>query len=199
MPTGYTHDITPSTTFRAFALTCARAFLWECRDSDAAIPEVRPLDPHAENRVAKAQAELDRICCLSQAEALSAADADHAERSERCREMREKIATQKAAYERMLEMVKAYVPPSPAHQEHANFMIEQITTSIQHDCVNMLPYYQEPVPRTAAQWHADEIKEAADHLRREQETLGKEQSQLAFRNEWVVMLMKAIDQVPVPA
>lgn len=196
MPTGYTHSITSTTTFRAFALNCARAFLWECRDSDAAIQEVRPLDPHAENRVAKAQAELDRIVGMSPEEIASAADADHAERSERCREMREKIATQQAAYERMLEMAKAYVPPSPVHQEHAKFMIEQLTSSIEHE-VGMLPYYREPTPRTAARWHADQIKEAADHLRREQETLGKERSQLAHRNEWVAMLMKALDEVPV--
>lgn len=195
MPTGYTDNVTPTTTFREFALRCARAFLWECRDNDGEIPILKAPDPRTEQALAAARAELARVLAMTPAELATAAAADHAEQLAHARQKYQDLLALQSAYERMLRLVRAYIPPTQDHQNHAAFMIEQLTGSIEQDCVQMLPYYRYPEPKTWEQWYALQLKEAKENVGRQEEYVAKERAQLAQRNEWVGALVMAVERV----
>lgn len=162
MPTGYTAALYDGTsqTFPEFAMRCARAFgaLVEMRDApmDAPVPErFAPATCHAtELRMAE-----DRLATVRQWTPAQAAEearrayetalAWHRESEERQRARRER-------YTAMLAEVRAWRPPTPAHDGLKQFMIDQLTMSIAGDCAPLDP----PQPQTGEEYRNDAIATA---------------------------------------
>lgn len=138
MPTGYTDQIKDGIDFKTFAMNCARAFGACAGVGPGEIPETfEPRDYHFEAYFG-AYAKLLFLDEMN-AEELEAAATKEWEEAEKYRNSRA-LENQKirAAYEAMLEKVRAWQPPTADHKGLKEFMIEQIESSIKFDCM-LLP------------------------------------------------------------
>lgn len=140
MPTGYTADVATGkiTTFKDFALTCARGFgaLLILRDepSDAPIPdELTPSDWH-KNELEIAEAELKRLKNLTTDEKFAEYQKDCREQLDWHLEYERDKAERKQRYETMLDDVYSWNPPTREHDGLKAFMANQLKSSIDFDC-----------------------------------------------------------------
>jgi hypothetical protein len=138
MATGYTHIIGEGVSFRKFALTCARAFgaTIDMRDDplDAPIPDTfTPSNYHLE-ALEKAKAELTEVIALTDEQIAELAIADYNAEVKALADSRAERDALRAKYDAMLDQVKAWEVPTEEHQGLKDFMISQITESIEHDC-----------------------------------------------------------------
>jgi hypothetical protein len=138
MPTGYTDGVTEETTFREFALKCARAFgaLIMMRDDpmDTPIPdEFSPSDYHLKAIEALLK-EQDHITLCPTAEVAAILEKHNAEARERREASVAESDKTRAAYRRMIGLVEQWTPPTPDHVRMKEFMLEQLTESEKWDC-----------------------------------------------------------------
>lgn len=198
MPTGYTADIAKGISFEEFVWNCARAFgaLVMMRDDPpgVTIPErFEPSQYYAES-VKKAEAELARLHSLTKEQANAECTAAYMREVEsfekRCtekRELREK-------YLRMLAKAKEWEPPTPDHVGLRDFMVQQITESIEWDCSTK--YDLPPVAKSTEAWLADSIEQARRSLVRSQESQAEEIERIENRNAWIKALRQAVPYQP---
>lgn len=196
MPTGYTSGIQDGEikTFREFALLCARAF-GACimlRDDPLSsdIPEFT-VDDYYVKRIDTERAELAKLQAMTPEE-IAKAHADFYANDDKWRiEANEKKEKDRAAYQAMLDEVRAFEPASDEHKRHREFMIEQLTDSIRADCGE--PYKlleREPIDV----WHASQIDDKKRYLARFIERLKEQEELTESRNNWVRLLRESIDK-----
>lgn len=198
MPTGYTSKIADGQTFEEFILSCARAFgaLVTMRDEpdDAPIPdEFKPSAYHTTQMgVARAKMEEIRTMRLSTGERMAkqAFEAETEYNEKRIREAREL----QSKYEAVLERVREWAPPTPDHVGLKDFMIKQITDSIDWDCTSTIDYHSKNVPvlLTGEQWMAKTAEEAQRSLDYHRRELLKEVERVDSRNAWVRALRDSL-------
>lgn len=196
MPTGYTSGIQDGEikTFREYALLCARAFgaCITLRDDPLSsdIPEFTVGDYYVK-RVETERAELEKLQAMTPEE-IAKAYADFYANDDKWRiEANEKKEKDRAAYQAMLDEVRAFEPASDEHKGHRDFMIQQLTDSIPWDCGE--PYEllkREPI----GAWHANQIADKAKYLARAIESLEEERQRTESRNNWVRLLRESIDK-----
>ena len=143
MPTGYTSEIYNGKEMSAkeFIMRCCRAFgvAVHMRDEplDVPIPEkLEPLSSYHPDKIAELKAQLeermahpipkDKLEEEYQKE-LDKAYARHLET------MAEKEALAER-YKNLIKGVEAWTPPTPEHEELKNFSLNQLKTSLEHDC-----------------------------------------------------------------
>ncbi len=189
MPTGYTADVQSGkiTEFNDFVMQCARAFgaLVTMRDSpaDATIPDrFEPSDYH-DKELVEAR---DRIAFLKrlsdedkEREASAAFDRRMSEWRRRCDQRIE----HKARYSTMLEKVRAWEPPTSEHTGLKDFMVKQLSESIDVDCSST--YDDEPQRQTGEEWFACEMKEANRSFKYHTKERACEHERAASRTKWV--------------
>ncbi|MBU1067421.1 hypothetical protein KKE60_06510, partial [Patescibacteria group bacterium] len=98
-------------------------------------------------------------------------------------------------YKTMLIQVKDWQPPTPDHQGMKDFMIQQITSSIDFDCNT--DYYHDELKKitllTGQQWLEKEgarlLKDLSYHIKEEM----KEQERVASRNAWIKALRESLN------
>jgi hypothetical protein len=196
MPTGYTAAIKDGITFNQYVLTCARAFgaLIMMRDDpmDAAIPDKFEPESYLFEWVETAKAEVLRIEGLSidecRAEAKKEYDTALAYRERGIRE----ATDLRAKYNAMLEVTRAWIPPSPDHVGLKDFMIKQIEESIEWDCST--EYYERDVPalKPWEQWQREALVQARRSLANKEETLNKSILAAESRTKWVRQLRESL-------
>lgn len=201
MPTGYTHAISEGITFPDFALRCARAFgyLVGMREDslDTQIPEEFEPYPWHKEELNKAQRQLGRIKNKTIGEMLEiskrAAERDHRTALKVETEIRERSRELRKQYEAMLDEVFGWDPPTPDHVELKTFMIEQIRSSIEHDCCGDEDWEDDP-----------ELLTPFDHLARRLVRIGSaidyhtrewndEVERTRQRNEWIQQLRASLN------
>lgn len=193
MPTGYTDCISKGVDFQTFALGCARAFgaLITMRDDpqDAPIPDrFEPTDYHAKAlaEARKRQTELEGM-----SPSLCEMAANGAYRS--ALETRQKYMAEKAElrrkYEAMLAFAQAWTPPTAEHQGLKDFMVEQLTTSIDFDCK---VYGGPPVLQTGEEWRAAEFGKAKWDVEYHSKHHLEEIERANGRTEWVRKLRESL-------
>lgn len=193
MPTGYTSPIYDGTetTFRQFALRCARG-MGACvmmRDStmDAPIPErFEPYVAYYDKQIVTAQARIDELNAMSEAEREAAANEHNREAEERNRERLEENTALAARYDAMIAETQAW---QGAPDGLKSFMLSQLVDSRRFD-VSDAPYQAELKP--AALWFADELAEAARSLRYATEQRAAEIERTNERNAWLAKLHAAL-------
>lgn len=196
MPTGYTAGVADGkiTTFRQFALQCARAMgaLVMMRDEpfDAPIPdEMRPDTKYYDERIAEARAILERLPTLTAEECEAEAEKAHAEAlAAHDRHQAERRETQ-ARYEAMLEKVRAWTPPTSDHVGMREFMQEQLVESIRFDCGTSSP---PPVKKSGREWRLEQIEAASRRLQYMTAERAKEIARTAERNAWLKALRESL-------
>lgn len=195
MPTGYTADLHDGkdVTFREFALKCSRATGAAImqRDEDPNVEiKLRTVDDYYYENVEKARTAL--------AKALSRSTGYWADEQEReiqeAREHRWKYLEDKASleerYNAMLAEVKAWKIPTPEHSGLKQFMIEQLKSSIEFDCIDWTP--EVPERLDVAEYADKKIASLASTYKRAVDNLAKEQERVAGQNAWVIALKESL-------
>lgn len=196
MPTGYTADVGEGkvTDFSTFALTCARAFgaLILMRDDplDAPIPdEFKPSEHYAE-RVAEARKDLAALELLSDVEIRECADRDYAKAMKSWRDCCDEKNVTRARYKAMLVQVRDWTPPTPDHEGLRDFMLTQLTESIQWDCT----IYDEPKRQTADEWLASRRQCLERDVAYYAQSEAEEIERAAQRTKWVRALRESLTE-----
>lgn len=196
MPTGYTAGVADGTitTFQQFALQCARAMgaLAMMRDEpfDAPIPdEIQPDTKYYDERIAEAQAILERLPALTAEQCEAEAEKAHAEEMADYNRRQAEDRETRARYEAMLERVRAWKPPTPDHVGMRDFMEERLVESIQFDCGLSSP---PPAKMSGREWRVEQIELAARKLQHMTAERAKEIARTAERNAWLKALRESL-------
>jgi hypothetical protein len=176
MPTGYTQDVINGkvTTAQEFAKECARAFMWNMRDTDRAaelrMPERN--DSYYAEDLPRATDELI-MWDHSSEEQKYAQWSEYAEEIEkRAVEHRAEAAANRERLTKLLAEVESIGVPE-THAEFKKFMVDQLTETIRYDGTFREDYYKiVPYERWAESRRSELLKaihRAADGLREAQE------------------------------
>jgi len=197
MTTGYTMMLEDENVdFNAFIMSCAKAFgaCVTMRDEphDKEIPEKFEPSDHHSKALAKTNFELVAFLDLPEEDRVTIWNDEH----DRARKMREETLEGKVKlhrnYSNMLEKVLAWTPPTGDHKGLKDFMIEQIQTSIDHDC-DIKYYDKNPVVQmNFTEWVEmkkecleDSIKYHIEHGKKEIDSFNK-------KNEWIKDLRNSL-------
>lgn len=198
MATGYTHDVAEGKVqdFPTFAWQCARAFgaLVEMRDDPASAPipeEFKPSDHHT-TRLAEAEAELSRLKALSEGEKAEGFGRFRAQTQIERRKHTDDCDLKRDRYQGMLAKVRAWKPPTPDHQGMKDFMEEQLSMSIKHDCTPMENYPK--TYDTRQEWHAAQIESAAWSVEYHKKEQANEEKRCRERTKWIADLRASLTQ-----
>jgi len=194
MATGYTASIEEGVTFKQFALDCAHAFgyLKDMRESpmSSTIPDKFHPSPHHKKELERAEKALYVVRGLTldiaETRALYEWRAAVVEWEDSCHRMRDL----KAKYEAMLAQVQAWVPPTHEHQCLKDFMVQQITQSIEHDCYDRKPY--RPKLQTPQEWLQARVESAQDGVAYHTAELAKEIESCRVCTAWVRALKTSL-------
>jgi hypothetical protein len=191
MPTGYTAAIKDGITFEKFALDCARAFgaLVTMRDDpwDAPIPDrIEPSDYH-QKKLEETHSEIDRVSAMSLAELADTAVADFRNELQTYQDYIAKEADLLVKYESMLEKVQEWTPPTSEHTGLKDFMLEQITSSIEFDCGSSYWYEQIAKLReqTPEEWKESRLAKLHKDLAYHEDEHRKEIERASQRTAWI--------------
>lgn len=195
MATGYTDMIGKGATFEEFAISCARAFgaCISMRDEplDSPIPErFEPSDYH-ERKTREAKSTLKRLQGMSLVDAEKIAKREYAEQVERRIEMIEEKRVLEEKYKAILERVREWQPPTPDHEGLKEFMMSQVTQSIDWDCCI---YGDEPVELTGEEWLVKETLKAQRDLEYHKKEHKEEVDRVNGRNQWISDLRDSLAQ-----
>jgi len=202
MPTGYTASVGDGevTEFRDFALTCARNFgacFHQRDDNQKDLPKLQEVSDYhltAKNEYVLYLKNLKRLSDKSYIERYKVKffnDQLHVREN-----IQDKINT-KLNYEKMLEAVKNWTPPTPDHDNMKNFMISQLTESIDWDCD--LDYYNRELERQPLSDEdiliakAEEIERLERDIEYHTNKYKEEVERINKSNEWILELYKSLE------
>ena len=129
---------------------------------------------------------------MSPEDAQKEADKEYAEAVERTKKTIEEYNHLRELYEAMLRKVRAWQPPTSDHQGLKDFMIEQITGSIDFDCDTKYWIDDFPQPKTGAGWLGEKRKKAMGDLSYHSSEHSKEVSRVDGRNAWIKALKESL-------
>lgn len=192
MPTSFTSIIEDGTpTFREYALRCAHGMaicgMYD-RSVDAPLLPREPSDYNAK-AAEKARGRLAELATMS------AADCDHAARTEHATAMAhwqravDAEAAKAAKYETMRAAALVWKAPTPEHEGLRAFMLDQIKISTEYSGA-----YDPPAIRTGAQWLADEVAHASRQFKSAVESHTEEVARTNSRNAWIAALLASLPE-----
>ena len=191
MPTGYTTDIYngKDVSFRDFALNCARQFgacIMQRDDPADEKPKIMPEESyHAEElkKIGKfkkpTKAEFEKYIKTKIAD---------------CKETIDKMKKLQTAYNRKIKEAQDWNPPTPEHEGLKEFMIKQLTESMQFDCP--YAYYESDLRKLNKMTYDDYVKQEKDHyewlIKYHTEYLEKDLNAIRQRNKWIQDLYNSL-------
>lgn len=197
MATGYTHGVKDGTVtkFNEFAWECARAFgaLVLMRDDPHGTPIPERFEPntgHYDKDIARYEAELAEVEAWSTDDAIAAQQAAGLERVEGDAERDRERHLAAERYNRMIAQVEEWEPPSDDHQGLKDFMLEQLTSSMQFDCTKFSMVEPDPLP--PAEYKAGRVAEIREQLSRTRQLRAEEIERTESRNEWLRLLRESV-------
>lgn len=199
MPTGYTAVLLekPETTFKQFAMLCARAFgaLVTMRDDDmdAPIPEkFKPSDYYVK-RLRESQEEFATLSVLGTKARIQFGKKKQAETIAALEGSIEKEERENSCLEAMAAKVREWHPPSSDHVGLKDFMLEQLKI-YKHDP----KWFRERISSTKQQNPLDVWQDALDSAKRNiqyfADEMQKEAERVAGRNEWLKQLRDSLKE-----
>lgn len=197
MPTGYTAQLAQGeVSFQEFVWRCARAMgaLVMMRDEplDAPIERAEP-SPYHRDRIVKSREQLDAARAWSddEAEALATSEYEKAVASADARRASGKGTTER--YAAMLKRVMEWEPPTEKHENFREFMINQLTQSIDFDCYHTV---ETPKRRTGAEYRVFTIDAATQAIAYHKKNYNEEVARTAERNAWIDALRASVGEPP---
>ena len=195
MPTGYTADVQSGkiTDLKPFVMQLARGMgaLVMMRDEphDAPIPERFEPSPYYAERVAKSEAEVERLRLMSDEDAEAAAVEAHAEVVAAFDKAKAEHTAQRERYEAMVAKVKAWQGAPEGIKE---FALDQLQQSIDFDCREPFRFYRSTDKLTGAQWREQALGEALRSLGYDRKANEDEISRTEARNNWLAQLRRSL-------
>lgn len=198
MPTVYTAQIQEGISFEKFVMSCARAFgaCITMRDdpADKPIPdEFKPSNYH-QKCIKEIQKEISLIESYDDDKCESLAFNDYQNEKiyiENCIEEEKNL---KKRYTVMFERVNNWNPPTSEHQGLKDFMIEQITSSIEFDCDTK--YSEDELSKlqlkSGTQWKSDKLIQLNDSLVYHTKQNAEEIERVNGRNLWIKQLRESL-------
>ncbi len=198
MATGYTCHLVDGKeiSFKEFALICARAFgaCIDLRDEPMSTPipeEFKPSSYHADALI-EAQQKLEEYNAMTDEEISSVLEVDYQDELNHYLKSIAEQAEKRRRYEVMLSKAKAWVPPSPDHKGIKDFMVKQITDSIDWDCKHE---HSVPKKKTIEEWRNIELDSIKWNIKYHTEGCEKEVQRAKNHTRWVKQLRESIAQV----
>lgn len=198
MSSGYTADVANGkiTTFREFAMRCARA-MGACitmREDpiDADIPEAFEPSQYHREQSDKAKIELAEYRALTNVELMGSMNAEYEAAMSRWRESIVRKSAEQSRYEQMLDDVKEWKPPTDEHKGLKKFMLDQLRESVKSDCG--YPWPEPTRPNFTSSERAREAREKglrqtiAHHDREQVE----EDERAVGQTEWIKQLRASL-------
>jgi hypothetical protein len=193
MPSGFTNDLYDGkdVSFQGFTMKCARAFgaLIMMRDErlDAEIVPEKVSTFHTD-ALARAKAELAEAQAMTMTKAKALAQEAYNDSLKRHQEEALRTDALVSRYQKMLDEVKAWEPPTESHVGLKTFMIEQLTTGLQHDCYQMeLPTLEDP-----GEYMKSALGCAQNSVEYHTTGLAAETARVKERNQWVADLRNSL-------
>lgn len=207
MPTGYTYIIADGISFKNFVLRCARNFgaLVTMRDDslDVEVPdEILPSDYHKkEMEKIRIKLENAKKMDLDTAEECASKEfldavISHSKSFLKTVELRQK-------YIEMLSKVNSWIPPTKDHENLKEFMIDQITTSIEFDCSakfigrlqsEIINPKENLIKKTGNEWLSNHIAELENNLEYHTKEYLEEVERCKERTEWIQALKQSLKE-----
>lgn len=200
MPTGYTADVQSGkvTQFEDFAMQCARAFgaLIMMRDEphSAPIPERFEPSDHSAKQVRRLKDELASVLSLTEDGARVEAKREFDAAMASYQKNRDDMAQQRARYEAMLEKARMWEPPTPDHAPLRDFMVKQLSESIDFDCSGR--WLKPPVLATPELWRAERIANLERQIAYHEDQQASEFKRTEERNAWLRSLRESLSPTP---
>lgn len=197
MPTGYTAAISDGVSLRQFILSCARgmgACIMQRDDPMSDLPKKRePEDYHAK-QIAKANNRLVETKAMSEEVAQKKANEEYDAEIKSIEDSILKNNKLRRQYETMLSQVNSWVPPTSEHFGLKEFMVSQITESMQFDCGGS--YYSDMLkklkPPSGVEWKNKEIQDALKDLDYHTREHNAEVARCTSQNKWIDALYESL-------
>lgn len=194
MPTGYTYNIKDGITFKEFTMQCARAFgaYVTMRDapSNEPAPEKFEVSDYHIKGIKKAKKELSKLENFTTEEAIALRDKEYDQEVKENEKYADDNKTLKIKYIAMLEEVNKWNPPTPDHEGLKKFMIEQIKTSLDFDCMNLNT--KPPTKLPVDKWLLAKKKKAIRDIEYHEKEYKEELERVNERNEWIAKLKNSL-------
>ncbi len=199
MPTGFTHKIYDNIpiTFAEFVWSCAKYMgaLYHLRDDAGGVPSLAAaLDnsgssvEHHRRELAEAERHLANIEAMTPNSMQAMLDARLAQREAEHADAVRRNTDLRRRYDAMLDEVKAWVAPTGDHENFRAFMIEQLESSIRHDC-----YDPEPPRRfDLDEFRRVEVDYARWKVDYHRKSLAEVKESEALRRAWVEALHASV-------
>jgi hypothetical protein len=193
MPTGYTDKVAEGKidSFEDFAKECARAFLYQARDSDE--KNLRKLvsndSVYYQNRLDEAKEHLNKLIGMTEAEWRAYYEKTMDDDEKQREEWNDEKRLKRKRYELMMEKVYAWTPPSSKHEEMKKFMLDQLCISIDCDC----KIYEPEARPDYDVWCERHMGYALDEVKHCIERIREEKNRIDRNTEWVEQLLVSIE------
>lgn len=189
MATGYTAGVGDGsvTSFRKFAMECARAFgaLVEWRDEPSVpIPEALEPSSYHKEALAKAKRDLGRVMALTESECAEQSSEEYESRLGEWQASRIRRTETRTRYEAMLTEARKWLPPTPEHKGLKDFMVQQLTESIRFDCSHDDEDWKPKRAASAKAWRDEQIKRAKKDIEYHAEHYADDVRRASERTEW---------------
>lgn len=197
MPTGYTYPIkdNESYSFNEFVWDCARQFLIECKEDGSPIPLIKEPGDYHKIELENARKVFNEVSSWSDIKWESEYFKEIKENNKYKKEIKQNDAETRKRYERMLQTVKNWTPPTKTHEGIKEFMEEQIESSIKFDC-GTSDFYEKHIKRETREAFRDrKLNNLIRDIKYHEDGYKKEVEQTNRRNEWV---KKLHESVPMP-
>lgn len=204
MPTGYTAVLqnNPDYPFKKFILDCARAFgacvtLREEGGGGEAIPNKFEERSYYDELLSDKKNELERIKNMSKKELDKAATKEYKNTIENAHNSLQEMKTLSKSYQRMIQEVENWQPPTEDHLNLKKFMLQQLKDSNEHDCNT--EYYDSILKKTkklsGEAWQCLTLTQLSKSISYYEEQSQKEKERVAQRNKWISDLRESIKDI----
>ena len=195
MSTGYTSAISEGISFENFVMRCARA-MGACismRDDpmDKEIPNKFKPSTHYYDALEEAKNKLEKLNTMSLDDAEIEAQLEFeklVESNEKSIQLKDKL---RYKYQTMLRKVTEWNPPTDEYDGLKEFMIDQITKSIDFDCNNK-SYYHTNLRLSACDWLSQRINMIQDDINYYEKENQEEVERAKKRTMWIQQLRKSL-------
>ena len=190
MPTGYTDKIAEGQTFEEFVTGCMRAFgaCAEMRDDppDAEIPDEFTPSSYHMDCVEAAKRTLDDTLTMLLEDAEKEAANEYLEAVEMRKKNVEECSRLREKYTAMLNQVKKWRPPTQEHIRFKDFMVQQITSSIDGDCYeDYIDRHPLPPQKSGMEWMDARIEQLKGTIEYHTRGHERELAMCKIRSAWV--------------
>lgn len=197
MATGYTADVASGkvTDFKEYALLCARNFgaCITMRDDplSSEIPEFE-VDSYYQRAVESSTKALEEFSLMNDGDQEKMYLEQTAENLDHTQIRIHVIKTELDRYEEMLDKALQYEPPTPEHEKYAEFLVQQLESSIKWDCD--LTYYEDQKTPSFSEWKTLKLESLSSSVNYAVKGLSEEIKRVRSRNEWVRQLKKSLEK-----